>query len=150
MGAGKQPCWTGGIPIPLPDALEAVPYWFKFSITHTQLQAAALLNNIELYSMPAGGLIHGAKLKQSIAFAGAGITSYDISLGFAGELEALLPLYPVDVAPANDVFAIAQTFDSRNHGAAVSVKVSAVSVGANLDQSTAGAADIWLLVSEVL
>lgn len=155
MGSSKTPCWTAppdgvGIPVPAPDDLGAVPYWFKFPITHTDLQAAALVNNIELYSMPAGGLIHGAKLKQSVTFAGVGITSYDISIGFAGELEALLPLYPVDVAPANDVFAIAHNFDSRNHGAAVSVRVNAISVGADLDQSTAGTADIWLCVSEVL
>ena len=149
MGAGKVPCWTGP-PIPLPGDLGKYPYWFKFSITHIDLQAAALGNDIELYSMPAGGLIHGAKLKQSIAFAGAGITAYDLSIGFAAGLESIMPLYDVTAAPANDVFAIAQDFDSRNHGAAVSVKVAAVSVGANLDQSTAGAADLWLLVSEVL
>lgn len=124
-----------------------VPEWQKLSVVHTQFQTAGLTQNISLYSLPAGGLIHGVKLKQSIAFAGVGITGYFLSLGFVGALDDLLIEYSVTPAVANDVFAISQTFDSRNHGAAVDVRIAARSTGANLDQSTAGAADIWLLIS---
>lgn len=124
-----------------------VPGWQKFSVVHTQFQTAGLTQNILLYNLPAGGLIHGVKLKQSIAFAGAGITGYFLSLGFVGALDDLLVEYPVNVAPANDTFAISQTFDSRNHAAAVAVRIAARSTGANLSASTAGAADIWLLIS---
>src|SRR5690606_15447082 len=64
-----------------------VPGWQKFSVTHTQFQTAGLTQNILLYSLPAGGLIHGVKLKNTIAFAGAGITDYFLSLGFVGALD---------------------------------------------------------------
>jgi len=124
-----------------------VPGWQKFSVTHTQFQTAGLTQNILLYSLPAGGLIHGVKLKNTIAFAGAGITDYFLSLGFVGALDDLLIEYSVTPAPAADSFAIAQTFDSRNHSAAVDVRIAARSTGANLSASTAGAADIWLLIS---
>lgn len=124
-----------------------VPAWKKFSVVHTQFQTAGLTQNILLYNLPAGGLIHGVKLKQSIAFAGAGITGYFLSLGFVGALDDLLIEYTVTPAPAADTFAISQTFDSRNHSAAVAVQIAARSTGANLSASTAGAADIWLLIS---
>lgn len=125
----------------------AIPAWQKFSVSHLDFQTAGLTQNISLYSLPAGGLIHGVKLKTSEAFAGAGITDYFLSLGFVGALDDLMIEYSVIPAVANDTFAIAQTFDSRNHGAAVDVRIAARAVGANLDQSTAGEADIWLLIS---
>lgn len=127
-----------------------VPGWFRFSVTHLDFQAAALVQDISLTSLAAGGFVHGVKLKQSIAFAGTGITSYSLALGFVGALDDLLIDYPVNVAPANDTFAIAATFDSRNHAAAVDIRIRATAVGANLDQSTAGAADIWLLLSRAI
>ena len=124
-----------------------IPAWQKLSVVHTQFQTGGLTQNISLYALPAGGLIHGVKLKPSVAFAGAGITGYFLSIGFIGALDDLLIEYPVTAAVANDTFAISQTFDSRNHGAAVDVRIAARSTGANLNQSTAGAADIWLLIS---
>lgn len=128
----------------------AVPGWQKFSVSHVDFQDAALVKDISLYSLPAAGLIHGVKLKTSEAFAGVGITDYSLSLGFVGALDDLLIDYSVTPAVANDTFAIAQTFDSRNHGAAVDVRIRATATGANLDQSTAGEADIWLLISRPL
>lgn len=127
-----------------------VPGWQKFSVVHTDFQVAGLTQNISLFSLPAAGLIHGVKLKNTVAFAGTGITGYFLSLGFVGALDDLLIEFSVTPAPANDSFAISQTFDSRNHGAAVDVRIAARATGANLDQSTAGAADIWLLISRPL
>jgi hypothetical protein len=124
-----------------------IPLWTKLSVVHAQFQVAGLTQNISLFSLPAGGLIHGVKLKTSEAFAGVGITGYFLSIGFVGALDDLLIEYSVTPAVANDTFAIAQTFDSRDHGAAVDVRIAARSTGANLNQSTAGAADIWLLIS---
>ena len=139
-----------GLPTPSPANPGSFPYWFEFCFSHTDFQAAALTNSIVAYSLPAGGFIHGVKLKHSIAFAGTGITGYDLEVGFSGALDDLLIAYPVDTAPANDTFAISQTFDSRNHGAATDVLLTAISTGANLDQSTAGDVCLWLLVSKAV
>lgn len=126
-----------------------VPAWISpITFTHTQLQAAALTNSLLVYSLPAGGIIHGVKLKHSITFDGPAITEYWVSVGFAGDLQALLIEYDVESTPVgNDQFAISQTFDSRNHAAATSIFVGARSVGANLNTSTQGTAQLWLLVS---
>lgn len=130
--------------------LTAQPTWIKFSKTHTDLQAAATTNNIELYSMPAGGVISGVKVKHSVQFAGTGITQYDVSLGIAGTLEQFAPKFTVSVAVGNTAFQIVNTVDSENHGAVVSVRLAAYSTGANLSASTAGTVEIWLLLSKAV
>ncbi len=126
-----------------------VPTWLSpITILHTQLQAAALTNSFLVYSLPAGGIIHGLKLKHSVLFDGPAITEYWLSVGFAGDLQALLIEYDVESTPVgNTEFAISSVFDSRNHAAATSVFVGARAVGANLNTSTQGTAQLWLMVS---
>jgi len=138
------------IPIPTPTAPGSFPYWFKFCFSHTDFQTAGLTNSITAYALPAGCIVHGVKLKHSVAFAGTGITAYNLSVGFSGALDDLLIAYPVTPAPANDLFALGLNFDSRNHAAAVNILLTAESTGANLDQSTAGDVCLWILVSEAL
>jgi len=130
----------------------AVPAWYPaFTITHIQFQAAALTNDISLYALPRGGIIHGVKLKHSVLWDGPGITEYWLSVGFVGDLQALLIEYDVESTPVgNTEFAISQTFDSRNHGATTDIRVGARAVGANLNASTQGTAQVWLLLSFAL
>jgi hypothetical protein len=127
-----------------------VPAWdTPIVVTHTQLQAAALTNSIVLTSLPAGTVLHGIKLKHSEVFDGPGITDYFLSIGWNGENpQGLLIEYDVEnTAVGNTNFALSGMFESRNHAAAVNLILSARSIGANLDQSTTGSAQIWLLVS---
>ena len=129
-----------------------VPAWLApITITHVQFQTAALTNTSIVYSLPAGGIIHGVKLKHSVTFDGPAITEYWLSLGFAGESQALLIEYDVEsTAVANDNFAISQVFDSRNHAAATNVIMTARSVGNLLNTSQQGTAQLWLLVSQAV
>lgn len=129
-----------------------VPTWQNpINITHTELQAAALTNSVIKYTLPPAGIIHGVKLKHSVTFLGGAITEYNLSVGFLGLLQALLIEYNVlGTAVAADNFALAGTFDSRNHSANTSVYVAARSVGANLNASTQGLAQLWILVSRAL
>jgi len=124
-----------------------VPVWTKYSKAHADLQAAALTNDIELLSLPAKSVIHAVYLKHSTAFAGAGITAYTLSVGVAADL--IRYSLPQDVLQAigNTVFLVTSAVGAENHGAAVSIRLAAVSVGANLDQSSAGAVDVWVLWS---
>ncbi len=138
----------GGVPAPTPTNPSAFPFWFKFTVTHTELQAAALQNDIEVYSLPAACVIHGAQLKNTIQFVGTGITDYKTSIGIVGNLESLLPLEDVDIVPANDEYREQLNLNSYNKGAVTSIRINAESVGANLDQSTAGELCVWLQVSK--
>jgi hypothetical protein len=98
----------------------AGPTWTKYTVGHAALQAAATSNNITLFTLPAAGIIHEVKVKHSTAFSGGAIASYTVKVGITGTLGKYLA-----------------AFD----------EIEAVSTGANLDQSTAGSVDIWVLTS---
>jgi hypothetical protein len=57
-----------------------LPYFRKVTKSHADLAVAALTNDIELLQLPAGGLLHGLKIKCSEAFGGSGIATYKLSI----------------------------------------------------------------------
>jgi hypothetical protein len=133
------------------DHVHGIPAWLsrwtKYTVTHTGLQAAAFTNDVELFSLPAKGVILGVILKHSVAFAGAGITAYILSLGVAGELDSYLVAQDVFQAVGNTVFGQEVAFSLENAGAVTSIRLAATSTGAHLDQTSAGSVDIWVLWS---
>jgi len=129
------------------STLIRVPKWVKFTKTHTNFQAAALTNSIELFSLPAGAIIHAVKIKHSVAFAGGAIASYTVEVGIAGTLAKYASAFDVFQAVSGTAFFITGIIGSEDHGAATSIKATATSTVANLDQSTAGSVDVWVLLS---
>jgi hypothetical protein len=126
---------------------DSLPTWRQYTVTHTALQAAALTQDIELFSLPAGGVIHATKIKHSVSFAGTGITDYSVSVGIAGNLTKYALAFPVHTPVLSTAFEYSSESDSEDHGAATSIRLAATAVGANLDQSTAGTVDVWVLTS---
>ncbi len=130
------------------DAILSAPKWTKYSVVHTALQAAALTNNIELFSLPAKTVIHKVIIKPTTAFAGT--TSYTLSVGIAGTLAKYIAAFDVKQVVANTTFGVAAaTINAtpENFGSATSIRLAAVSTVEDLDDSTAGAADIYVLTS---
>jgi hypothetical protein len=82
-------------------AADRAPYWRKYTKTFTDLAAPTASNDIELFSLPAGGIIHAIKLKHSAAFTGGAIATYTLSVGIALYLDKYLPAFSVFGAPAN-------------------------------------------------
>lgn len=149
-GKGKGPATQRQSSGGTPTNPTAVPTWLRFTFTHTDLQAAALTNSFTIYSAPARVNLLGAILKHTAQFAGTGITGYSVSLGLSGDLQRYLTTFDVLTAPSNTKpsgYAEGYFGDQYQFGAATSVLLAAVSTGANLDQSTAGAGTLWLLVS---
>jgi hypothetical protein len=127
-----------------------IPTWMKFSVVHTQFQVAALTTDIELYAMPATGIIGAAVMKPTIAWAGTGITEYFLSLGLTANLQKYMGYFSVTPAVSATYQLVSQILnDVPNFTAATSIRIAAQSVGANLNQSTAGTADIWLLIAKL-
>jgi len=75
-----------------------LPFWRKYSVGHAALQTGATANNIELFQLPAGGVLHGLKVKHSVAFAGTGITDYKVGVGVSGSLGKFIGDFDVDSA----------------------------------------------------
>lgn len=129
------------------EKLDAAPWWTKYTVDYSDLAAAATTNNIELFSLPAGGVIHGVKIKHSTAFSGGSISAYTVSVGITGTLAKYASAFDVFQAVGNAVQQISSTVGTENHGAATSIKIAATSTTDNLDQATAGSVDVWVLWS---
>lgn len=123
------------------------PVWIKISKSHTDFQTAGLTNDIEIYSMPAGCVIHGVNIKSTVQFAGTLITSYTLSVGIAGNLDKYASAFSV-LTPVSDTnFQLSQNFFLENFGSSTSIRAQAISVGGLLNDSTQGEVDFYLLLS---
>lgn len=125
----------------------SLPKWLHFSMDFSDFAAAALTSSPEVYSLPAGGVIHAVKIKHSEAFAGGDIASYTISVGIVGTEAKYAAAFNVFQAPGATVQQLTGTLGTENHGAATSIKATAVSTVGDLDEATDGAVDIWILTS---
>lgn len=148
-GASLQP--TGGAGTN-PAAIGATLQWVKVgvAISHTAFQTAALTNSITLFTLAAAGVIHAVKIKHSVAFAGAAIASYTLSVGIGGTLAKYASAFDVFQAVSNTAFQLSAVTGSENNGATTPILITATSTGANLSASTAGTVDVWALLSVAL
>lgn len=122
----------------------------KLSFTHTQFQAAALLKDIEAYSLPAKFVFRGAIIIPTIQFAGPGFVTYTMSLGLAGDFSRyVLPFDMLAAVSGTNNANGGPNLELLNSGAATSLRLQAVSTGANTNVSTAGAFDLYLFLSRL-
>lgn len=122
----------------------------KYTVTHTSLQAAALTNDIELFSLAAREYVESICIKHSTAFSGGSISAYTISVGLTGNLDYYQSAFDVFQATGNTVFAkTLHGLDPQNFGSATSIRIAATSVGANLSASTAGSVTVYVKVGKL-
>lgn len=131
--------------------VQAAGVWNKYTITHTALQAASLTNDIATgFTLPIGALVEAVMVKTTEAFAGTGITDYDITLGIAGLETKYLTAYDVDSAVSGGNYQLSNALvGGADFGATEAIRIYATAVGANLDQSTNGSIDIWIKYSQL-
>jgi hypothetical protein len=127
-----------------------IPVWVKYTVTAAQLSAAATTSSITLLSLPAGGVIHGVKIKHSAAFTGGLLSAYTVSVGILGNLAKYASAYNVFQAAAVDNWQITEVLGGEDQASAVNILVTAVSVGANVSAAAAGSVDIWVLRSTLV
>lgn len=113
--------------------------------THTDLQAGALENDIELVVVPARTVVMAVLVKHSEAFAGD-FSEYKVSVGVAGTLTKYSAPFDVMQAVGDTVLYMAhqwgaETWDSGG----TSIRLSAVAVDGDLDTSTAGILDAYMM-----
>lgn len=137
-------------------AVENMPppngYWYgPITKDYSDFAAAALTNDIEIYSLPAGYEIAGAFIKHSTAFSGDAITAYTISIGILGTLNKYQAAFDVFQAVGATVFDITKLTSGtvENWLEAISIRAAATATGANLDQATAGEVDIYLCLAKI-
>lgn len=123
------------------------PRWRKFTVDESDFTAAATSEHIELFSLEAGGIIHAVKIKHSTAFSGGGAGSVTLSVGIASNTTKYASAFDVFQAVADTTLQLSDSFNTEDHGSATSIRVEAVS-DVNVGDLTAGAAEIWVQVSE--
>ena len=124
-----------------------VPAWEKFTKSYADFVSAGYSNTITLFTLPAGGVIHGVKIKHRNCFSGNSITGYTISVGIDGALAKYASPFDVYQNYGDDVFEMALGLFSESHANATLVRVTASSVNGTLNMGTQGVVDIWVLKS---
>lgn len=138
--------WSGTVSYHSPPAR-----WVKVTKTYADLSAAALTNDIEVFSLPAGWAVHTAFFKTSAAFTGGAIAAYTLSVGPTGSLLKYVAAFDALQAIGNTVAPVSVLTIPvvENWGAATSIRLSAISTVANLSAATAGSVDVYLHVGPV-
>jgi hypothetical protein len=114
------------------------PVWLHYDITHTQLQAAALIKQIVFMRLPATFVVEAIHLRQTTQFAGTGISNYYVSVGITGTPEGYCTKYSVISAPSSTNYQLTNLDYQINPSTYTDLYLHAESIGANLDQSSAG------------
>lgn len=129
------------------DTTSSIPVWTKLTFAHTAFQTAATVNTIELVSFSAQEAIQGIIIKHSTAFSGGAISAYTVEVGITGNLDEYASPFDIFQATGDTVKQATQVLDVPSFSGVTSVKITARSVGANLDQSSAGSVDVWIKTS---
>ena len=130
------------------DRLPQNPQYKKVTKTFTNFSAAALTNDIEIYSLPANGVLRVVIQDVATTFSGGTIATYTISVGIAGQLALFAIAFDVKTGVVNT-----QATDNiyiNKTGAAVSIRAAAITTVANLDAATQGAINFHLEISQLL
>lgn len=128
----------------VPINASSIPQVYKYTATYSQLATAGLTNDIELFSLPAGGIIKSVKLKHSTPFTGGTIATYTLSVGITGNLVKYMAAFNVFQATGDSVLNFSTLAAAENHNSATSVRVAAISTVGNLNAATQGSADIFV------
>lgn len=121
--------------------------WIEYKVTFGTFTAAALTQDISLFSLGIKQYINDIKIVPTTAFSGGAIASYTLSVGIVGSL--------AKYCPAKNVFT-GNTTTTEIHGciaglesvsAATDIRIAATTTGANLNAATLGAASVYVLVS---
>lgn len=142
---------AGGIPgTASATSLTNIPRWIKTTKTFTDLAAAATTNSITLFTLPAGGIIHGIKVKHSTVF-NPTTGTYTLTVGVSGQAAKYCDARVVSSAPSStDFFLATVPMDSYDHASTKAITITATTTTANLNTATTGSVDVWLLVSEAV
>ena len=128
----------------------AIAQWVSVTVDHAQFAAAALTDNFEIYSLPAGYAIHGAVLYHTTSFTGGSVSAFTVSLGVTGNATRFTSAFDVFQATAGDTGLTSPGLWLENYLAATSVKAFATSVGGNVNTTTQGTLVVKLLVSQAV
>lgn len=131
-------------------SLTAVPRWIEITKTFADFSVAATTNDIQIFSLPAGGVVHAAATIHTVAFSGGGIISYNITVGRTGST-SLWTASRNCAGPVTDAATISVPVTQAplmpDYDTAVSIRAYADAGASNLNVATAGTVKFMLLLA---
>ncbi len=131
-----------------PAVLANVPQVQKLTTSYVPLGAAATSNAITLLTAPPKTMILDVIVKHTAEFGGGGINTYGVSLGTLSEPELFTTTFDVFQPTGDGVFQqsgeVSFPPGPLSFVDPTDIKIRATSTGANLDQATSGALEIYL------
>ena len=124
------------------------PRWRKFTVVESDFTAAAASEAITLFTLDAGEIIHAVKIKHSTSFTGGTIADFTLEVGISGDSTKYASAFDVFQSVADTTFQLTSVFNSESHGSGTTIEVTARSASDDVLDATAGAAEIWVLVSK--
>jgi len=132
-----------------PATMAEVSRWIKVTKTYSDFSTAGLINDIEIYSLPAKSVLQSSIIKPTTLFTGGLIATYTISVGIFGNLAKYALSYNVKQAVSDTAFGLGVSISPtvEDFGAAKSIRASAISTVGLLNAATQGSVDFYLLIS---
>lgn len=125
-----------------------VPRWAKITKTFSDWATGATTNTIDLFTLPAGAIVHSVKAKHSATFTGGTVSACTLSVGITGSATKYINAHNVFQATGNTVQAIGPSAPTaEDHASTVAVRGTLTSTGGNLNTLTSGTVDVWILYS---
>jgi hypothetical protein len=124
-----------------------VPMWRTYvEFTFTDFSTAALSKSLELLSLPDFSVIYGFILQHDTAFGGGAISAYTVEVGIVGDTTKYTSPFDVFSAPSATNFLSVNSMgqETCGTGTPTSIKITARSVGANLNAAATGM--VWVEV----
>ncbi len=126
------------------------PAWFRVG-SYTFADFSTVIDSFDLnaYTIPIKGVIHGTLITPVTQFAGPLLEAYSIQIGVVGDTARYQsPVDLLNVVPGNGVQIMSPPLlDQVNHVATSSLRIVAISQGTTLDAATAGAFYVDILIS---
>ena len=125
------------------------PQWQTYTVPYGSFTAAGLTESITLFTLAAGQMIHNVVISHTASFTGGSISAYTVSVGIIGTLAKYANAFNVFQAPATTLGQVSSNPGMEDTANPVSIKITATSVGGNLNTAAAGSVTIKVLVSQV-
>lgn len=122
---------------------DAFPVWRSFTVPFADLQTAGTSLAVVLRSVPAGSVVHAARLRVTEAFGGGSIAALSLDLGTPGSPSAYVSALD-GMSLGSDVYA-GVSFESDS--GPTDIELLATSSGDDLSALDSGQAEIALLLS---
>lgn len=120
------------------------PRWRKVTVPYTSLSSASTSFSVTALTLQAEEGLDAVVVKHTTAFSGGAISAYTVEVGVSGDTDKYGAIFDVFQAIGATVSQANNVLDVPNFGATTDILLTAKSVGANLDQATAGSVDVYI------